>query len=257
MLVSFEMITHRESSFRLLAVLAVVSLVNVGMSSLGKTIERMQSNRSDMPTHQPTCQPSIIERKDDNPTDVKNPPEPPIIVIGERSRLRGVNDLPENETDSDVEGLKPTLMPYTPVAGIIPNGVLSDKPPSFFSQIRFRIDNIQPYDRCRSYKFIKEGTDPNGVQMAKRRIFFGSLIADEPWETLEIIAAETFGIFAGMVFVESIEPSTFLRSPYKGRGMRRNSSCFLVQRRFRFAPISMRIHRYRTLQESMSSDKKY
>ena len=42
-----------------------------------------------------------------------------------------------------------------------------------------------------------------------RRIFFGSLIAAEPWELFEIVAAETYGMYEGIVLVESNRTQAF------------------------------------------------
>ncbi|CAB9506166.1 expressed unknown protein [Seminavis robusta] len=112
----------------------------------------------------------------------------------------------------------PTPMPYTPKEGVVPIGVLSEKPKSFFKDIRFRIDNVHPYDRCRPYKFLQKGTNDVEIRPANRKIFFGCLIADEPEETLEIIAAETYGLFEAMVFVESNRTQHFVKRPLQRQG---------------------------------------
>ena len=102
---------------------------------------------------------------------------------------------------------------YTPTAGVVPTGILSNKGRAFFDDIRHRIDQVHPYDRCLPYSFVSQDTDPLDIRPVNRRIFFGSLLADEPWELLEIVAAETHGIFEGMVFVESNRTQHFLGRP--------------------------------------------
>jgi Glycosyltransferase family 17 len=79
----------------------------------------------------------------------------------------------------------------------IPTGILSQKPPSFFRELQNQVDEDDPLQRCQRYGYSYQ------PGMQRRRIFYGSLIAEEPWELLEIVAAESHGIYAGMVFVES------------------------------------------------------
>jgi Glycosyltransferase family 17 len=93
-----------------------------------------------------------------------------------------------------------------------PMGVLSEKPASFFREIQRRIDEQDPATRCSRY----EGMSYVPGNTRQRRIFFGSLIANEPWELVEIVATEAHGIFEGVVLVESnrtqtFEPRTFQR----------------------------------------------
>ena len=82
--------------------------------------------------------------------------------------------------------------------GGVDKGFLSSLPKTFFREIQTKIDSGDPDQRCQRYGFSYNVTHPKN-----RRIFYGALIANEPWELLEIVAAETYGIFAGMVFAES------------------------------------------------------
>jgi hypothetical protein len=38
---------------------------------------------------------------------------------------------------------------------------------------------------------------------SRRRVFMGALIADDPWDTLMAIAAEAYGIYQTVAFIES------------------------------------------------------
>jgi hypothetical protein len=86
-----------------------------------------------------------------------------------------------------------------------PMGVLSDKSVSFFQEIQRRVDEEDPAIRCSRY----EGMSYHPTKRRYRRIFFGSLIADEPWELLEIVGTEAYGIFEGVVLVESNRTQSF------------------------------------------------
>jgi Glycosyltransferase family 17 len=90
-------------------------------------------------------------------------------------------------------------------------GILSSKEISFFRNLQNEIDRRDPKQRCQEYGFRyypKRNT--------QRRVFFGALIASESWELLDISAAESYGVFAGIVFVESnrtqnLTPRSFQR----------------------------------------------
>ena len=43
--------------------------------------------------------------------------------------------------------------------------------------------------------------------------FYGSLIANEPWELFEITSAEAFGIYHAMAFIESNRTQSFMHRP--------------------------------------------
>jgi len=140
--------------------------------------------------------------------------------------------LQSQSSQSDLlQGGAEDRMPYYD-DDVIPEGVLSEKRQSFFRAIQEEIDNQDLDTRCQRYGFLQQPANddlvnPNETQSAvmlemlqqyasipisipktPRRIFYGSLLADEPHELLEIIAAETYGIFAGMVFVESNRTQT-------------------------------------------------
>lgn len=91
----------------------------------------------------------------------------------------------------------------------LPTGILSKKPTLFFQRIQNMIDRRDPVARCRRYGYQYNPHQP------KRRIFFGSLIAEEPWELLEIAATETYGIYQAMVFVESNRTQNFDPRPLR------------------------------------------
>eukprot|EP00977_Amphora_coffeiformis_P027612 scaffold34623_cov274-Amphora_coffeaeformis.AAC.14 len=117
-------------------------------------------------------------------------------------------------------------------------GVLSRQPTSFFRVLQRQIDESDDDVRCRRYGFTTTPpstttrssfwnalwrtqpppplpTRTHKKRRRKRRIFYGSLLADEPWELLEIVAAETYGIFHGMVFVESNRTQNFTPRRWK------------------------------------------
>jgi len=113
----------------------------------------------------------------------------------------------------------------------LPTGILSQKPSTFFAHIRRKIDQDNPYERCRRYGFRyhkQKVVDPNNNNnnnndhthtkfqpQRKRRLFYGSLIAEEPWELLEIVAAESFGIYTGMVLVEGNRTQNYDARPVR------------------------------------------
>ena len=78
-------------------------------------------------------------------------------------------------------------------------GVLSHESASFFSSLQAAVDDADPVERCARYGF---SDDPSLVRNP-RRIFFGALVADESMELFEIVAAESRGVYSGMVLVES------------------------------------------------------
>lgn len=95
-------------------------------------------------------------------------------------------------------------------------GILSHKPPEFFRSIQKAVDSDDLGERCRRYGFgMRPKANSSDPDFTHRRIFYGSLIADEPWELLEIIAAETYGIFEAMVFIESNRTQTAEPRPFR------------------------------------------
>lgn len=95
----------------------------------------------------------------------------------------------------------------------IPVGILSEQPDAFFRALQKEIDEADPVERCRRYKGTFHGPTTAGGGK-HRRIFYGALAASEPWELLEIVAAETHGVFAGMVWVESNRTQNFTPRPF-------------------------------------------
>ena len=90
------------------------------------------------------------------------------------------------------------LPTYESSGNKIAKGILTIKPVSFFRRIQQEIDDRDAPSRCAMYNF------PYDVaKRKKRRIFYGSLIASEPWELFELVSAEAYGIFSAIVFVES------------------------------------------------------
>lgn len=86
-------------------------------------------------------------------------------------------------------------------------GIVSSKDPSFFRAHQEEIDDGVYNDRarCRRYGFGYNDTR----RRRRRRIFFGALVASEPWELFEIVAAEARGLYDGIVLVESNRTQNF------------------------------------------------
>lgn len=76
-------------------------------------------------------------------------------------------------------------------------GILSDTPFETYFEKHKAIDEFDNTQRCRRYGYsFSKGQERN------RRIFYGAVMADEPWELFEILCAESYGIFQAIVFVE-------------------------------------------------------
>ena len=121
------------------------------------------------------------------------------------------NDEKEPEEDgADLEdhdaGLDEDGFPY---------GVLSRQSKSFFKEIQDEIDQDSLEARCHRYGFAMTPPANKTVPKLPRRIFFGGLIAEEPWELLEIVAAETHGVYDAMVFVEGNRTQMFYPREFK------------------------------------------
>lgn len=94
----------------------------------------------------------------------------------------------------------------------IRTGVLSQKKSSYFQAIQQSIDGEDPAVRCARYRSqVRNNTD----QRSPPRFFFGSLVAEEPWELLEIVAAESYGIYHAIVLVEANRTQNFTPRPFK------------------------------------------
>jgi hypothetical protein len=83
-------------------------------------------------------------------------------------------------------------------------GILSERPTSFFRDLQRKIDVANNTERCKRYGFLYHPTKPKN-----RRIFYGALMASEPWELFEIVGAETHAMFAGVVLVEANRTQNF------------------------------------------------
>ena len=83
-------------------------------------------------------------------------------------------------------------------------GILTVKEPSYFQAFQQEIDDMDEHERCKRYGF---GYDE--AKKRRRRIFYGAIIASEPWELYELVAAEAYGIYAGIVLVESNRTQNF------------------------------------------------
>jgi hypothetical protein len=91
-----------------------------------------------------------------------------------------------------------------------PRGILSNVPVARLRSLQRAVDEHENSERCNRYGFFYNGTTPKS-----RRIFYGANIADEPWELLTIVAAEAYGIFEGMVYVEANRTHNFDPRPFK------------------------------------------
>jgi len=91
---------------------------------------------------------------------------------------------------------------------ILPIGVLSYKDTSFFRKLQQEIDDADPVDRCARYGWTYNGN-------TYRRIFYGALLASEPWELYEIVAAESYGIYDAMVLVEGNRTQNLTPRPFQ------------------------------------------
>jgi Glycosyltransferase family 17 len=83
----------------------------------------------------------------------------------------------------------------------IPNGILSRQPTSFFRQLQDEIDDMNATERCARYGWTY---NTQTIQPPpRRRIFYGALVAGEPWEVWDIAATEAYGVYSSMVLVEA------------------------------------------------------
>ena len=76
-------------------------------------------------------------------------------------------------------------------------GILSDTPFEDYVGKHKEIDDFDNTQRCRRYGYSYSKTGERN-----RRIFYGAVIQDEPWELFEILSAESYGLLEAMVFVE-------------------------------------------------------
>jgi Glycosyltransferase family 17 len=116
-------------------------------------------------------------------------------------------------------------------------GILSGEPQSYYHAIQQSIDSDNLTARCMRYGFsMNPKANSSDPARPHRRIFYGSLIAEEPWELLEIISAETFGIFEAMVFVEGNRTQSGTPRPFK----RTNKHLAKLQKLFGVNNIQLR-----------------
>lgn len=120
------------------------------------------------------------------------------------------NDGSTVATDIASSAKRPFRPPPMEFSKDVAVGILSQKPTSFFRKLQQNVDDDDPYARCQRYGF-KAQDDPR----PPRRLFYGSLIAEEPEELMEIVAAEAYGIYAAMVLVESNRTQNFVPRPVK------------------------------------------
>jgi Glycosyltransferase family 17 len=115
------------------------------------------------------------------------------------ARATTTTDDRSSTVRSPLQATKTSKLPLTPMDRMdeIEVGVLSKKPDSFFRTLQADIDALDATQRCQRY-----GWKYNPQKNISRRIFYGTMVAGEPWEVLNIVAAETYNIYTGMVFVE-------------------------------------------------------
>jgi hypothetical protein len=136
----------------------------------------------------------------------------------------GVADLPSAASDSPAEGGGGGGEPKIDGGdgGGIPTGVLSGKDPSFFHALRSAVDGMDDGDRCRRYGWA---LNDRGRRLPAangggggRRIYYGALVADEPWELLHAISAEVRGLYEAVVLVEGNRTQSFAPRPFRRLG---------------------------------------
>jgi hypothetical protein len=79
----------------------------------------------------------------------------------------------------------------------------------FYRDLHQQIDSIPPIARCAAV-----GVEPQN-ELTPRRIFFGSMLADENMDVIKVMAIETHGIYEVMALVES--NTTYMGTPRKLR----------------------------------------
>jgi hypothetical protein len=84
-----------------------------------------------------------------------------------------------------------------------------------------RIDTENPQVKCQRYGLAPYGGPP-------RRIFFGSLVADENWDVFRMHAIEIYGIYHVAVFIEANTNihGDSSQTEIQGFGGARSSCCF-------------------------------
>jgi hypothetical protein len=112
-----------------------------------------------------------------------------------------------------------------------PQGILSHVAVKHLRALQLQVDEDNHTERCRRYGYYYNNTAPP----KRRRIFYGANIANEPWEIFEIVAAEAYGIFEGMVFVESNRTQNSVPRP-----LQRIGHAAVLSRLFGIANVQVR-----------------
>ena len=89
-----------------------------------------------------------------------------------------------------------------------------------FEKIHQEIDNENLTTKCARYGYSYDVSSPG----TPRRIFLGSLLADDNWDLFEMHAAEAYGVYHQMIYIES------------------NATQYKVPRELRFGPESQLRH---------------
>ena len=113
-------------------------------------------------------------------------------------------------------------------------GILSQEPKEFFQKLQWQVDTETPHERCKRY-----GYQPKPNPQKRRRLYLGSLIADEPWELIEIVSTESYGIYSGIVFVESNRTQNFDPRP-----VRRTNHIDKLETLFGVEPSQLQVRLY-------------
>jgi hypothetical protein len=157
-------------------------------------------------------QPPVVNKP---PTPVE--PEETIVVPSEETEV----PLPVPEKVPETVPPPPVVAVANPLAGLTPAemyakfeapvGILAETPWESIVATHAKIDDFDNVQRCRRY-----GYTYTAALERKRRIFYGAILEDEPWELLEILASESYGTFEAMVFLEPsrdhyAQPRTSLR----------------------------------------------
>lgn len=106
----------------------------------------------------------------------------------------------------------PTSGHPTDYRGALRIGIRSHQQQSFFRRLQADVDAADPVERCARY-----GGTPSShnSSSSSKRIFYGALIATEPWELLEIVAAEAYGIYSGIILVEGNRTQNGTPRPFR------------------------------------------
>jgi hypothetical protein len=169
----------------------------------------------------PVLVPPPVEVKAEGPSDGRPPVEPAAPVEPE-----------ETIVVPDVTEAPPVVLEHVPATDPPPEaenplagqsraemyarfdaevGILAETPWENIVAEHTKIDVFDNVQRCRRYGYAY-----TAALERQRRIFYGAILEDEPWELLEILAAESYGTFEAMVFLEPsrdryAQPRTLLR----------------------------------------------